>query len=101
VVGLDVRHLQGFAHPLAQPFGDLLPLRIGAFSAARSARFVEERLSDLPPFLDVSEEALLDEVLVDRNAAEPVCTESLIRVDAVMESVQPGDIGNRSYLRHG
>jgi hypothetical protein len=28
VVGLDVRHLQGFAHPLAQPFGDLLPLRI-------------------------------------------------------------------------
>lgn len=65
VIGLDVRHLQGFVYPLAQPLGDFLPLRIGALSAASAGGFVEQRLADFSP--------LLDEVLVDRHAAQSLC----------------------------
>jgi len=73
VIGLDVRHLQGFVYPLAQPLGDFLPLRIGALSAASAGGFVEQRLADFPPLLDELEEALVDEVLVDRHAAQSLC----------------------------
>jgi hypothetical protein len=53
-----------------------MPLRIGAFSAPGPTRLIEERLADLSPLLDVLQEALIDEVLVDRDPAQekpPLC----------------------------
>ncbi|MGY4415181.1 hypothetical protein ACVWW4_006917 [Bradyrhizobium sp. LB7.1] len=57
-------------HPLADPLGDLLELRIAGLAAAAALRVVEQRLVELPALLDVFEEArLFQDVGVDGNDA--------------------------------
>jgi hypothetical protein len=77
VIGLDVRHFQGFVHPLTQPLSDLLPLGVGSLAAACPGGFVEQWLADLPTILDVLQESLLDEMFVDRDPPQALSLRDL------------------------
>jgi len=77
MVRLDVEALQRFVYPLAQPLGDLVPLRVRSLSAPGARWLIEKRLADAPALLNVFQKFLLDEMLVHGDASHPLALRDL------------------------